>query len=121
MSVCKACRHAGCVLADVPTACVPCHRRYTPDGGGKPYIVAVKRLKLELFRSAPASSPQRTQPHSAAGLLHGRGVRLVGPCFCLRDREQKLSPTAMHCMCRNQEDLDLFLKEIELMRKLRHR
>lgn len=43
---------------------------YTPDGGGKPYIVAVKRLKLELFR--------------------------------------------------NQEDLDLFLKEVELMRKLRH-
>lgn len=51
MPVCTACRHAGCVLADAPTACVPCHRRYTPDGGGKPYIVAVKRLKLELFRS----------------------------------------------------------------------
>lgn len=46
-------------------------RRYTPKGGGKPYTVAVKRLKMELFR--------------------------------------------------NQEDLDLFVQEVELMRKLSHR
>lgn len=125
--------------------------RYNPAGGGKPYMVAVKRLKMELFRcgflgwASPRSvvlhkllalSDRHTHFKRRTSQFQGECVRLVpteqplqvilhthsGVGQCLH-RQQTLafSLCAGLLLCRNQEDLDMFVHEVELMRKLRHR